>query len=344
MRVVRLELTFGVAGNELVCRVVIIADRQFPWKDKPKIFEMEAGSCGLGGGSPLYVCLVQYGMNDAIISEAIFRKARLKEMLRHHKAYVEQERRALKEALSSPSSSQQGQGAASSQQSPAWKSASASASASQQQSPLTTRKAPPLSHFTLGTATEAAAFARRAGPLEVEEDEDEEDEGDEYDDAADAAPAMSAHNLRAPLQDLSRHLAQSQDGAIGQTVACMGPISARIVQRNIPLLLLKTPGGCSMTCAVNDVGKMHQVLKQYMRTSDYKYGPALTEPTAIAWVDLRTLLATHLESTSFQVFWKFLLHVTDLLQKACAPATVRSAFEKAGTGESNRPTMQLCVY
>lgn len=157
---------------------------------------------------------------------------------------------------------------------------------------------------------------------------------DNEDDEPAASSSSSTHTtlaLQAQMHDEERyeHICIGQDGAQGQIHAILEHLDAWCRDQKYKVTFLKYAAGCSMTQSPNDVGRMHQLLKEGIKS--YKYSAAVDiDPPGKMWEQLRALLHGSLEPQSFDTFWHCLQHADTMLESAFSAKNIHSAYRDSG--------------
>ena len=120
------------------------------------------------------------------------------------------------------------------------------------------------------------------------------------------------------------------DGAIPQIQALLGKVNKKCIEKSLPAVMGKTPGGASLTTGTNDAGDMH-------KASHGLFGSALkgyreyAEPDERQWRELKSLLQDQLDPDSFRTLWKCVRAAPHILSDTFKTTTLQKAFHMAGT-------------
>jgi hypothetical protein len=308
-RVVTFNITIS-GGGSLVCKVLKFADRDFTqFAEKPFVVCMDEDS----DAERMFVMLYQYGMEDAKVEEAMYRKCILPEVEFHRYQILKRNERRLEEIQTSQSQSQT--------QSKGGPHSKSQAQFQQQQS----------------EGEDEEVEGEDEHEMEVEEGGGEGEPGngsdveDEYviDPALEAVlPEVQEEGAEGP-QRFRNCAAMFCDGAFGQIAALRLAISRRIETKLMAILLGKYAGGCSMTQSGNDNGQMHLTVHGSFKSPSFRYGKVKDRPGP-TWKDLKVLMQQSIDSASFKSVWKCMGSSQDFLIKAFTPSSIKSAFRKTG--------------
>jgi len=98
-----------------------------------------------------------------------------------------------------------------------------------------------------------------------------------------------------------------------------------------PIIMMKYAAACSMTQSPNDQGRMHTILHKSFSQTSFRYGDiVVNDPPGKAFRELKTLLQSKLDGSSFNTVWKCIQHAQMFLNKAFTQQSVLSAFKKSG--------------
>ena len=126
-----------------------------------------------------------------------------------------------------------------------------------------------------------------------------------------------------------KYICLARDGAFAQINA-----TEQLQQWNeskaVSMLWMKYSGGCSMTQSANDLGASHQIMRQQVADSKYKYDDSVLDPPGVPYRELKGFLIKYLDSSSFATYWKFICKCEAFVDKAFSTSNVLSAFKKAG--------------
>jgi hypothetical protein len=101
------------------------------------------------------------------------------------------------------------------------------------------------------------------------------------------------------------------------------------VAKGRSMFMTKWSAGCSMSEATNDLGYMHSILHNLFASPDFKYKQR-QDPPGLRYSALKAYLKEHLDSDSFQTFWKCICAMELFMLKAFTPMNVQSALLKGG--------------
>jgi hypothetical protein len=284
-RVVCFNLTISSMGC-LICKVLKFADRKFTaFREKPKVIELQDSNT-----EKLYVMFYEYGMEDKVVEETMYRKCIEPEILAHRKSV---QKRGFHEVESSQGSS-----------------------AAESTAPV----AP--------AASAAAAPAESATAGLEEGDEEEGLESDDEDDYVvdDSLVAVVPPQTSKELEGWG---AMFCDGAFGQVTALMTNMTTRIKKKDLKLVLGKYAGGCSMSQSANDQGKMHNGLHTGFKSPSFRYQTQPDRPGE-GWVKTKKILIQYIDPASRESVWKCMQASQDFLAKAFQPLSIKSAYRKSG--------------
>lgn len=120
------------------------------------------------------------------------------------------------------------------------------------------------------------------------------------------------------------------DGAIPQIQALLGKVNKKCIEKGLPCVMGKTPGGASPTTAVNDAGDMHKASHALFRAALKGYRD-YAEPDERPWKELKALMESCLDSESFRTVWKCMRAAPHILSDTFKTSTLQKAFHTAGT-------------
>ncbi len=127
-----------------------------------------------------------------------------------------------------------------------------------------------------------------------------------------------------------KYMCLASDGAYDQINAMIEWLIERSERLQLDILQMKYAGGCSMVQQVNDVGKMHQILKSQYRSQAFRLG-VCDQPPGEHWKALRKILEnTGMTGPSFDTLWSTLCAAGRFLNKAFSESNIDSAFKKSG--------------
>ncbi len=127
-----------------------------------------------------------------------------------------------------------------------------------------------------------------------------------------------------------KNIALASDGALDQMDAMLTELIERSMRLEQWILSMKYAGGCSMVQQVNDVGRMHKLLKAQYRSQDFRLGEYV-DPPGSKWIALKQMLSeSGLSGPSFDTLWSTIRTAPRFLAKAFSPLNLESAFRKSG--------------
>lgn len=127
-----------------------------------------------------------------------------------------------------------------------------------------------------------------------------------------------------------RFICLACDGAGPQINVIEDNLIQKNKKYNWDILFIKYSAGCSMSQSPNDVGKMHNILKQQFKSPTFKYSVESPDPLSPVWEELRVYLLKHLEGASYKTYWQCLKHTQEFINRAFTISTIKSAYRKSG--------------
>lgn len=149
-----------------------------------------------------------------------------------------------------------------------------------------------------------------------------------------SVPSTSVPPMNSPEEEAARlrfaYIVLLCDGAIPQVQALLGRVNDKCIEKGLRVVMAKTPGGASLTTAVNDAGDMHKGSHSQFSSAlqGYREYP---EPDERCWLELKALLERYLEGDSFRTLWKCIRAAPHILADTFKPSTIQKAFHTAGT-------------
>ena len=131
------------------------------------------------------------------------------------------------------------------------------------------------------------------------------------------------------VQRRFKYICLARDGAYAQ-INATEELQHWNESKGVFMLWMKYSGGCSMTQSANDLGACHQIMKQQVADSKYRYDDIIQEPPGVPYRELKAFLLKYLDASSFATYWKFICKCEAFVDKAFSISNVQSAFKKAG--------------
>lgn len=315
-------VTFNVsisAGFQTVCKVVKFADRNFQGVlKKPKIIDV---------GRNMYFCFYPYGMEDAVLNEAVYRKCILPS--------ADALRTQLKEGEGVGMSDAEVHTQSQSQQSvaPPEKPVTSSSSNHATSSSSAGVKSTPTSSVPAGRGGRVTRSSSSQHSSQQSVDGDDRSDGEFSQRGVEAGvdAAIEFMSTATPEQMRKRYewICLACDGAYGQITAITDQLSDYAYRHALNTLMMKYGAGRSLSESPNDLGWMHSILHRCFKKYKFKYG-SYDDPSGKVWADMKSFLQKHLNSTSFNTVWRCFCHAEEFLDKAFTKSNIRSAFLISG--------------
>jgi hypothetical protein len=141
-----------------------------------------------------------------------------------------------------------------------------------------------------------------------------------------------------------QYLCLASDGAFDQINAMIEWLIARAERLAQFILFVKYAAGCSMVQQVNDIGRMHKILKSQYRSQMFRLGVS-DQPPGEHWCALKKLIeSTTISGASFDTLWSALCSAGRFLNKAFSESNIDSAFKKSGVLPLNQKTILSSCY
>jgi len=302
-----------------VCKIVKFADRNFQQVlKKPKIIDV---------GRNMFFCFYPYGMEDAVLNEAVYRKCILPSADALRTQLKEGEGAGMSDAEVHTQSQSQSQ----SQQSFVLPEDPTSSSMSSH-APSSSRAGVKSTSTSSATARRGGRVTRSSSQHSSQNEDERSDEGFSRrgaDAGVDAAIEFMSTATPAQMRKRYEWICLACDGAYGQITAITDQLSDYAYRHALDTLMMKYGAGRSLSESPNDLGWMHSILHRCFKKYKFKYGP-YDDPSGKVWVDMKAFLRKHLDSTSFHTVWRCFCHAEEFLEKAFTKSNIRNAFFISG--------------